>query len=304
MKLVRRFAPLAALCLVSTAANAQITQTDARDYEALTSLPTNTVAALGYFRQVASSDSSNYSESVGNFRALYILKFGNLAIVPFDAMVPVVDLNVYEPAAPPNVGSTTLHASGLGDATYLPTIGYSLSEDDTTHTHTYFAFTPFLTMPTGNYDSSHLVNLGDNRWRVQPQLVVGQRFLKAVTAELEGNVVFYTNNTAFGLPTGGTATLKQATTVGLEAHVAVDLSPTFFFAMSYYFDAFGKRTLLTPAGTAPLDDAQHVQTLRFTYGINIVKGSQLLLQYNQDLEETDGAGISRFFGARFAQILY
>jgi hypothetical protein len=303
MKLVSLGALAASLFVPSlVAAQTAITQTDARDYEALTSLPSNTAAALGYFRHVSSSDSSSYSESLANFRALYILKFGGLALVPFDLMMPVVDVNVYVPAAPPSVGSTTLHASGLGDATYLPTVGYTVSEDDATHTHTYFAFTPFITAPTGNYSSTNPVNIGDHRWRVQPQLVVGQRFMKAFTAEIEGNLALYTDNSTFGLPTGGTVTMKQAVTIGMEAHLAVDLSPTFYAAISYYVDALGKQTLDTPAGTAPLTDAQTIQTLRFTYGINVTRGTNLLLQLNQDIEASGGATISRFFGARVAQV--
>jgi outer membrane putative beta-barrel porin/alpha-amylase len=303
MKLAPLVAVAASLIVPSLAsAQTDVTQTDARDYEALTSLPSNSAAGLGYFRHASSSDSSNYSESLANFRALYIVKFGNLALVPFDAMMPVVDVNVYSPAAPPSVGSTTLHTSGLGDATYLPTVGYSVSEDDEAHTHTYFAFTPFITAPTGNYSSTNLVNIGDHRWRVQPQLVVGQRFMKAFTAELEGNVVFYTDNTAFGLPTGGTVTMKQDMTIGMEAHLAVDFSPTFYASISYYLDAVGKQTLQTPAGTAPLTDEQTIQTLRFTYGINVTKGTNLLLQFNQDIEASGGATIGRFFGARIAQI--
>jgi hypothetical protein len=302
-----KLAPLAVLAaslLAPSLANAQtsITQTDARDYEALTSLPTNSAAALGYFRHASSSDSSNYNESLANFRALYIVKFGDLALVPFDAMMPVVDVNVYEPAAPPNVGATTIHSSGIGDATYLPTVGYSKSEDDDSHTHTYVAFTPFITAPTGNYSSTNVVNIGDHRWRIQPQLVVGQRFLKAFTAELEGNLVFYTDNTDFGLPTGGTATMKQDMTIGMEAHVGVDFSPTFYASISYYLDAIGKQTLQTPVGTSPLTGEQTIQTLRFTYGINVSKGTNLLLQFNQDIEASGGATIGRFFGARVAQI--
>src|SRR5258708_14383385 len=98
-------AALSSLCSVARAQQAN-TQTDARDYEALAFLPNNTIAALGYFRHVSSSDSASFSQSLAVFRASYILKFGNLALVPFYATVPLVDVPVYEP-------TTTRHTSRL-----------------------------------------------------------------------------------------------------------------------------------------------------------------------------------------------
>jgi outer membrane putative beta-barrel porin/alpha-amylase len=295
-----------AAVLSSSAARAQVanSQSDARDYEALTNLPNGSVAALGYFRDVSSSDSTDFSEAQAAFRGSYVLRFGNLALVPFDAILPVVNLSVFEPAPAPAVGSTTLHASGLGDATYLPTIGYSVSEDDLTHTHTYVAFTPYITGPTGTYDSTKLVNLGDHRWRVQPQIVVGQRFLKALTAEVVGNFVWYGDNDEFLVPGLGTTTLKQDLTAGMEVHLAADLSPTFYLAASYYLAAVGKRTVDTPAGAVTADDSQMIQTLRFSYGIRIEKGTNVLLQYNQDVAASGGASITRFFGVRVAHVFF
>jgi hypothetical protein len=281
-----------------------ISQTDARDYEALTNLPNGSVAATGYFRHLSSADSTSFSESLAAFRGTYVLRFGNLAVVPFDAILPVVDVSVYEPLPPPGIGSTTLHASGLGDLTYLPTVGYSLTEDEASHTHTYFAFTPYITAPTGSYDAAKLVNLGDNRWRVQPQVVAGQRVLKALTLELIGNVVLYGSNDQFLVPGVGTATLNQDMTLGMEAHVAADLSPTFYLSTSYYLASLGKRTIDTPAGTAAVADSQTIQTLRFTYGIKIEKGTNLLLQYNQDVAASGGASITQFFGARVAHVFF
>ena len=70
-------------------------QSDGRDYEALAYLPKDTLVALTYFREVSTSDKQSLSQSQGIFRASYVLKYGNLAIVPFDAIVPVVDVTVY-----------------------------------------------------------------------------------------------------------------------------------------------------------------------------------------------------------------
>jgi hypothetical protein len=194
----------------------------------------------------------------------------------------------------------------LADATYLPTVGYIIKEDE--DTHTVIGATAYVTAPTGNYSTSQLVNLSDHRWRIEPQLVVSQRFLKVMTAELLGNLTFYTDNKDFPIPAATgltTVTAQQALTFGLEGHVAADLSKTFYVAGAYYLAAAGKRNLVVPgAGSVPLDDAQTVQSLRFTYGIHIEKQSLLLLQYHQDIEASGGATISRFFGVRMSHVFF
>src|ERR1700742_1291053 len=79
---------LGALALAPLAARAD---SDVRDFEGLAYAPNNTVVAFGYFQHV-SSQTGNLSEDVGVFRATYILKIGKLAIVPFDATLPIVDV--------------------------------------------------------------------------------------------------------------------------------------------------------------------------------------------------------------------
>jgi hypothetical protein len=286
-------------------ARAQVanSQTDARDYEVLAYLPSGSVVPLGYYRGVSSSDTQSVSESEGIFRAATILKFGNLAVVPFDALLPVVDATVYVPVPMMPGATATLHTSGVGDATYLPTVAYILKEDDTTHT--YFGATVYVSAPTGTYSSARLVNIGDNRWRIQPQLAVGQRFLKSLTVDLVGSIATYTDNTDFGIGAGmPTVTLKQDITPAFEGHVGVDLSTTFFLTGSYYLSAVGQRSIVAPMlPQTTIDQEQTVQTLRFSFGVHIEKSSLLLLQYNQDIEASGGATISRFIGARFSHVL-
>jgi hypothetical protein len=287
------------------AANAQVAnnQTDGRDYEALAYLPKDTLVTLGYFREQSTSDNTSFSQSLGIFRASYILKYGNLAIVPFDALLPVVDATVYAPVPMSPGLTTTLHTSGVGDPTYLPTIGYIIPEDEA-GTHTYVAATAYVTAPLGNYDSARLVNIGDNRWRIQPQIAVGQRFLKAITFDLIGNVAFYTDNSKFG--TGAAVvTMKQDPTLGMEAHLFGDLTPTFTLGASYYLAAVGQRSITAPGlPQTTIDPTQTTQTLRFTFGIHVEKNTGVFLQYDQDIEASNGAPIERFIGARITHAMF
>jgi Putative MetA-pathway of phenol degradation len=290
---------------LSSIANAQVanSQTDGRDYEALAYLPKDTLVALTYFREVSTSAEQSFSQSEGIFRASYILKYGDLSIVPFDALLPVVDATVYVPV--PMQGTATLHTSGVGDLTYLPTIGYTIHENDETHTHTVLAGTVYVSGPTGSYDASNPVNIGDHRWRIQPQIGVSQRFLKAITFDLVGSLAFYTANSEFFTPEGY-VTMHQNQTFGLEAHLTADLSPDMYLGTSYYVAAVGQRNVESPP-VLPLSEyepEQTTQTLRFTLGIRAEKATLILLQYNQDIEETGGATIGRFIGARLSHAIF
>jgi hypothetical protein len=291
--------------LLAPSAHAQTanSQTDGRDYEALAYLPKDTLVGLTYFREASTSATQSFSQFEGIFRASYVLKYGNLAIVPFDAILPVVDATVYVPTM--SGATATLHTSGVADATYLPTIGYIVPEGEATHT--VLAATAYVTAPTGSYDTANLVNIGDHRWRIQPQVAASQRFAKALTFDLIGNMVFYTSNSEFvvGQPMLPTASMSQNPTFGLEAHLTADLGPDAYLGVSYYVAAIGERDIQAPGvPKTQVDPEQTLQTLRFTFGVRVEKATLILLQYNQDIEESGGASIGRFVGVRLSHAVF
>jgi len=49
------------------------------------------------------------------------------------------------------------------------------------------------TLPTGQYDSSRVVNIGTNRWSLRPELGISKAF-GSLTLELSAGPVFFTNN--------------------------------------------------------------------------------------------------------------
>ncbi|MFP2903940.1 transporter [Pyxidicoccus sp. 3LFB2] len=291
-----------------SATNARAQQADARDYEAGFFVPHRGIIANTYLRHVSASGERDFSQLQAAFRATYVLKFGDLVVVPFDVSLPVVDVTVFQanplsPAAP----KTALRASGVGDITYIPTLGYGLVQNAETHTHTWFAFTPYVTLPTGKYDSNRFLNIGSNRWTVRPQLVVGQRFLKAFTLEAMANVAIHGDNDEFAVPVGtevAKLALSQDPSFGGILTGAMDLSPTFFTSVGYYIDAAGKRTLATPAGDQEISPRQTVQALRLSMGIRLEKASTLMLQFQPDIDVSEGMTKSQFVGARFTHVFF
>jgi hypothetical protein len=292
-----------------SASTARAQQADARDYEAGFFVPHRGVIAHTYLRHVSASGDRDFSQLQAAFRATYVLKSeSGLVVVPFDVSLPVVDVTVFQAnPASPIAPKTALRASGVGDLTYIPTIGYGLVQNAETHTHTWFAFTPYVTFPTGSYDSNRFVNIGANRFTIRPQLVVGQRFMKAFTLEAMANVAIHTNNDEFGVLAGteiAKLTLKQAPSFGGILTGAMDLSPTFFASAGYYIDAAGKRTLDTPVGEQEVSPRQTVQALRLTMGIRLEKASTLMLQFQPDIAVSEGVTKSQWVGARFVHVFF
>lgn len=70
-----------------------------------------------------------------------------------------------------------------------------------------------VTAPLGQYDSSKLVNLGNNRWSFKPELGISKR-LGQVTLELSGAGTFYTDNDQYL----GNRTFTQNPIYQVQAH--------------------------------------------------------------------------------------
>ncbi|GEN07691.1 Putative MetA-pathway of phenol degradation [Myxococcus fulvus] len=291
-----------------SATGAQAQQADLRDYEAGFFVPHRGIITNMYLRHVSASGERDFSQLQAAFRATYVLKFGDLVVVPLDLSLPVVDVTVFQgnPASPSGP-KTALRASGVGDVTYIPTIGYGLVQNAEDNTHTWFALTPYVTVPVGSYDSNRLVNIGANRWVVRPQLVAGQRFKKIFTAELMGSVAFQGDNDEFLIPSaegGSKVVMSQAPSFGGIFHLGMDLSSTFFTGAGYIVEASGKRTIDTSAGELEIAKSTTVQSLRLTMGIRLEKASTLMLQFQPDVAASEGVTKSQFIGARFTHVFF
>jgi hypothetical protein len=320
---------LLVLCLLITGlftSSSHAQTPDPRDYEVGYFVPSKTTIVNFYLRHQSGTKGRNYDADAAIFRATYIVKFGDLVITPFDLILPVVDQRGYVPlsttlgslmtpgaANVPEDLKLTVHASGLGDMIFLPTIGYGLTQDKTIHTHTWMALTTYITAPTGKYEKERILNVGSNRWTINPTLVVGQRFLKAITVEGMANMAFYTDNDEYRLPVAGLAgqdlTLKQKPSFGLTAHLAVDLHPMFFIGTSYYLMNNGRRDYVvsTPAGDMTRNEAPGnvaVHTFRLNLGIRVTPQTLVLGQWNQDVAGTESAALGRFFGIRISHAFF
>jgi len=273
---------------------------DLRDYEALGGAPNSTFVGFAYFRHSGASDNElDLSQDLGGLRATYILRFGNLVVVPFDLSLYAVDVRA---AISPTI---TLHSSGYTDPEFFPTIAYVISEGP--GAHTVLAFNPRLDVPLGTYDNTRLLNIGQNRITFKPQLAVAQRFATVFSAELVANMAFHTSNDEFVVPGAmpglvANTTMQADPDLVVDAHLAVDLSPTFFLGASYYFLKTGEAKL-TSLGNVLAAPSETTHSLRVSFGVRLEPNTLLLLQASQDLSATN-VGISRFAGIRIAHVFW
>lgn len=89
-----------------------------------------------------------------------------------------------------SLGKTT----GFGDTILVSTLW--VHEDAANKS--YLGITPYLFIPTGEYDASKPLNLGENRWRGSLQAVYSKGFGKHFVAELGGDVMLYGRNNDAG----------------------------------------------------------------------------------------------------------
>ncbi|MNM41594.1 hypothetical protein D3C81_524130 [compost metagenome] len=103
-----------------------------------------------------------------------------------------------------------------------------------------------ITAPLGQYDSSKLVNLGNNRWSFKPEIGVSKR-MGPVTLELSGAATFYTDNDQYL----GDHTFSQRPMYQTQVHliyafengVWASLDGTYFTGGSTSVDGVGNHDL-------------------------------------------------------------
>lgn len=275
-------------------------------------VPTNTAIVHGEARYESSSKHLEDTLLIGILRADYIIKIGDFALIPIAAL-PVVDATVYTQGVglpEGSLASLVFHNSGAGDLVLAPTIEYyGLVQNDKDYTHTWFSLISYIYAPTGKYSTNNVVNIGDNRWTFNPMLLIGQRFLTALSFEAFGSVAFHTNNDAYILPPLPTAgVLKQDPSFDAGIILASNLSKELFVSATYYLQFGGRQRYQLPEPTGIVTstfDHTVLHTLLIHGAIQLLNSTQILLEYSEDLAKTGTTPTftrSRYFGIKLAQV--
>lgn len=286
-RLVRAIA-LAATAVVTT--GAQAVDVDAGDY---TALPAGTNLGLVYFqhaeRNKLYSDgnqvpiSPKLNSDVGILRGVHYMDIGGLIVDP-QFLLPFGRLDAKRDIAA--LGSNT----GIADLILAATVWFNKPTEKT-----HFGITPFLFLPTGQYDRDDPLSLGENRWKFALQAGYITPLSDKVTLDLVGDFMIFGKNSDFG-PLG--QDLKQKVQYQLQSFLRYNLSPATDLRMGLSHVAGGE----TEIDGVDQDNSQSLTKVQFGAAHFIGPTTQLLATYGRDISVRNGFKESGRLNLRFLQI--
>lgn len=234
-----------------------------------------------YVRDKKVSNSANYTGNISILRPIHYMMLGPFLIDP-QAIIPFgeVELNGER-------------SSGLGDITILSTIWLINNEEH----KFFFAYTPYLTLPTGPYRKDSAINLGANRWSTKQEICFGKGFGDKTWFEWVINAEFFTNNTNAPGEDDRKVTASKDPVFGTEAHLSYSLTKDFFVSADYYF-AYGGETTLDGIRQ---NDRKSTHTIGTSFAYMLTSQLQLMLDYQHDLGVQNGIRTNKF-AARLAYV--
>ncbi|QTA81420.1 MetA-pathway of phenol degradation domain-containing protein [Desulfonema limicola] len=276
------------LFVMMTFTGVSFADNDAKDYWAA---PPGTKVMAVYYRHISANELNadgseissdiGLSANIGILRPIYYTKIGSFTIDP-QALIIFGDQNLDTT----NIGGSEVTASGFGD----PIIAATMWLINKPESKTWLGFTPFITIPLGDYDNNKGLNMGTNRWAFKTELGFSKGFDKLFT-ELTANVEFFTDNDDLG---AASLTMEQDPVFTLEGRIGYDLSDAFFISADYFYHNGGETTV----DEIEQNDEKDDHALQLTLGFWLNKSFQVLLQYRNDFEVQNGLNTNTF-GTRF-----
>ncbi|MBN2437831.1 MAG: transporter [Deltaproteobacteria bacterium] len=136
-----------------------------------------------------------------------------------------------------------------------------------------------VSAPLGQYDEDKLVNLGNNRWFVKPDIGISKAWGR-LTLELSTGVYFFSKNDEFF----GGKTLEQDPLSSSQAHLAYSFGRGIWAALSFNYD-YGGRTTINGLQS---DDLQQNSRAGFTLGLPVNRNNSIKLYANTGVHTSTG----------------
>ena len=118
-----------------------------------------------------------------------------------------------------------------------------------------------ITAPTGQYDETKLVNIGNNRWAIKPSLGISKVFGKT-TLELAGDVEFYGDNDDFF----GNVKREQDPIYSTQAHFIYNFSSDLWLGLDANYFWGGESTINGIRSNDKIEDSRYGMTLTLPLG--------------------------------------
>ena len=136
-----------------------------------------------------------------------------------------------------------------------------------------------VSAPLGQYDDDKLVNLGNNRWFVKPDLGISKAW-GGLSLELSAGVYFFSKNEDFF----GGKTLEQDPIYTAQAHVTYSFGRGIWAALSFNHD-YGGRTTIDGVQS---DDLQQNSRVALTLALPVNRNNSVKLYANTGTHTSTG----------------
>ena len=278
------------LALGTTASHA--IDIDAGDY---TAFPDGTNVGMLYAQHVERNrlyangqqvpGDNDLDSDIGVLRLIHFMKIGGFTVDP-QFLLPFGQLK-----GRGDLGPVLGERSGVGDLTLAATV-WAIENPSKRE---YFGITPFIYVPTGTYDASRPLNLGENRWKYALQVGyirgVGEKF----TFDLAADVTAYGRNNKAD---AAGHDLTQQPTIQLQGFVRYAMTPAWDLRAGVSYAIDGETEL---AGVSRHDEA-HVTKIQLGTAAFVGTRTQLLATWGRDVKVDNGFMESSRINLRLLQL--
>lgn len=286
--------PLRALTALAAAAlftlPAKAIDVDAGDY---TALPAGTNLFLAYYQHAtrdklyANGDkvgiNPKLDSDVGILRGVHFTEIGGLIVDP-QFLLPFGKLKAKNDISA--LGSN----SGMGDLILAATVWFN-KPDAKEH----FGITPFLILPTGQYDNNDPLSLGENRWRFILQAGWIKPLTDKLTMDLAADVQLHGKNNDYGALS---QERKQKPQYEFQGFLRYALGAGSDLRVGLQHVTGGENKI----DGVDQDDRQSLTKLQFGASTFISPRQQILATYGRDLSVRNGFKEEHRLNFRFLQI--
>lgn len=294
-KLFKRLAPMAAAALatLSLAPTVHALDVDPGDY---TALPAGTNLAIVYYQHATRDKlysqgnkvpiNPGLDSDVGLLRMVHFMEAGGYIIDP-QFILPFGRLKAKDDIAALGKGS------GIGDLLVGGTIWFNQPG-----AKTHFGITPFISLPTGEYDRNKALNLGENRWK----FILNAGYITEIAPgwnwDVIGDVTIFGKNDDVNDGLGGVTDLKQKPTYQFQTYLRYNLSPALDLrgGLSHLFGGETK--------VGGVNQDNRLATTKFNFGAAyfVAPTTQLLATWGRDLKVKEGFKVNSEIHLRLLQI--
>jgi len=273
----------------------------ARDY---IPLPAGSSLFAAYFNHVTANklytdgakvgDDFNQTVNVGLLRYVYYVNAGKalygdggFTIDP-QFIIPFMDISLSGAYESLN-GGKEFSTTGFGDPLVLATFWFVNDPKN----KFWVGFTPWLTLPVGQYNKNRMASPGGNRWVIKPEIGVVKGIGEKAYLDLILGGEFYMDNDKYM----GDSKLEQDPALQAEAHLSYDITKQWAISLDYFYTNGGE----TKVNGVEQNNPQSNHGLGLTLFFMIGNSNQLLFSYRDDFSVKSGTGTNTF-GVRWAYI--